>query len=166
MLHEANYEEARQIPISEYSSVKIDKWLFESVINKVIEINIYTQESTPYILVFQEDETKCTEKPIRFIPLLRLRIFFPFSYPKNTPPVYTFITNWLSQKYLKQLSVVLDSMWSENAPVVFEWIDYIQHNFLDTLDFAKGRRIQFLNSKDYQNIIDYLNHVRLFGQMA
>eukprot|EP00826_Nyctotherus_ovalis_P016707 TRINITY_DN1484_c0_g1_i23.p1 TRINITY_DN1484_c0_g1~~TRINITY_DN1484_c0_g1_i23.p1 ORF type:complete len:372 (-),score=76.93 TRINITY_DN1484_c0_g1_i23:107-1222(-) len=47
-------------------------------------------------------------------------------------------------------------MWSPNTPVTFEWIDYIQHSFLDTLDFAKGRRIQFSDSKDYHNVIEYL----------
>jgi len=149
-------EEAHEIEKSEYASVKLNSLPLDSVIYKILEINIYTRESDPYILVLQEDEEKSTEKPIRFIPLLRLKVFFPFSYPKLTPPVYSFISNWLSQKYLKQLQVVLNKMWTANSPVVFEWVDYIQHGFLDTLDFAKGRKIQFLNDKNYHDMIEYL----------
>eukprot|EP00826_Nyctotherus_ovalis_P016711 TRINITY_DN1484_c0_g1_i8.p1 TRINITY_DN1484_c0_g1~~TRINITY_DN1484_c0_g1_i8.p1 ORF type:complete len:485 (-),score=85.84 TRINITY_DN1484_c0_g1_i8:55-1509(-) len=116
-----------------------------------------TQDSrNKRVLVVQENEEKSSERPIRFIPLLRLKVFFPLSYPKVTPPGYTFVSNWLPAKSLKQLRKSLDEMWSPNTPVTFEWIDYIQHSFLDTLDFAKGRRIQFSDSKDYHNVIEYL----------
>lgn len=149
-------EEAHEVSKAPYSSTTLGTLPFDAVIHKVLEINIYTRESDPYVLVLQEDEEKSTEKFIRYIPLLRLRVFFPFSYPKSTPPGYLTVSNWLPQKYMKQLQNALDEMWTSNCPVVFEWVDYIQHNFLDTLDFAKGRRIQFENNKDYHDMMDYL----------
>jgi len=149
-------EEVKEIPISEYECYKVDIWKFNDVIYKILEFNLFTRELKPYTLVLQENETKFSEHFLRFIPLFRIRIFFPFSYPKVTPPIMHFTSNWLGPKYLSQLQNQLENMWSTSQLIVFEWINYIQQDFLESLDFIKDRRITLPKSNNYNNMIEYL----------
>ncbi|MDR3548135.1 MAG: IBR domain-containing protein [Candidatus Pacebacteria bacterium] len=149
-------EEAREVSMEEYKSAVVGSVPLLALVHKVVEINLFTHESEPYTLVIQEDEEKQSEHPLRFIPLLRLKIFFANSYPKLTAPAYLLTSNWLLPKYLAPLQKKMEAMWSPGTLVAFEWADYIQHEFLGTLEFAKGRKIAFPKNRDYHNLIDYL----------
>eukprot|EP00831_Metopus_contortus_P056546 TRINITY_DN4846_c0_g1_i4.p1 TRINITY_DN4846_c0_g1~~TRINITY_DN4846_c0_g1_i4.p1 ORF type:complete len:291 (+),score=56.28 TRINITY_DN4846_c0_g1_i4:129-1001(+) len=141
---------------AEYMGIMVNGLDFSNIIFKVIELDLYTREATPFTLLIQENEKTKTHHELKFISIMKLWVFFPYSYPSHTAPLYIIKTNWLWKECIQKLNEHLKEMWNEGELVVYDWVDYIIHGYLDSLDFAKGRLIDLPRTPEYHHLVEYL----------
>ncbi len=148
-------EEARDIPPSQLPELSSSP----SLITRVLDVNLRSRELLPFSLITQIDADSQSSHPIRFFPLLTLRIIFPASYPRAAPPVLRVGSEWLPAECVRRAKERLEKMWTPGNTVLYAWLDFVQSGLVTQLQpvvDAKLRRIVLPKSERYHDIVDYL----------
>lgn len=77
---------------------------------------------------------------VTHLPPLSLFIRYHSAYPSRTPPTLHLSSRWLDSKLLQFATERMKQMFSVEYPVVFDWINYLQDEFL--LEYVEKQKTQ------------------------
>ncbi|XP_046566743.1 E3 ubiquitin-protein ligase RNF14-like [Haliotis rubra] len=77
---------------------------------------------------------------VKYLPPLSLQVVLPATYPSQSSPVFTLSCVWLTANQLAALCGQLDELWreSENLPVIFTWVDWLENNIFSFLELGSN----------------------------
>jgi E3 ubiquitin-protein ligase RNF14 len=126
-------------------------------IPKIFRFDIFHKLDSSYKLnVVSQSKELSSAKNLDYLPPISICVYFHTSYPKAAPPLYSIRSNWLDDKAIKTICSSLDSMFNSGQLVVFEWLNYLQNNAIDSIPWISNKIINVPFDKNYRHKIEYL----------
>ncbi|RZF36039.1 hypothetical protein LSTR_LSTR005855 [Laodelphax striatellus] len=91
---------------------------------------------------------------VSYLPPIELDVELPKNYPSESPPSYSISCMWLSSEDLQSICKHLDSMWSNNTEVLYQWAQFLKDEAMNllTTNYQYAVKSQLEKLEDSQNV--------------